>query len=179
MYTEAQRRTHIYDLQRFLRRIQREHGAVSPLAPDGIFGEETAAAVRQFQREHALPVTGKADLVTWTAIWEEYTALTAGDALPATVRFFPPARDTVLRRGDKGCDVATLQCMLNTLPLHFAGAPRVPPTGIYDEETERAIYTAQGFFLLPQTGETDRRTWQSLAAVHNAYHHRPPLAWLE
>ena len=76
MYTDSQRRTHIYDLQRFLRRIQQEQGAVQPLAPDGIFGPETAAAVREFQRRGRLPVTGTANFDTWTAIYAAYLALT-------------------------------------------------------------------------------------------------------
>ena len=43
MYTDEQRRSHIYDLQTFLRRIQRDQGYPNPIAPDGIFGPETAA----------------------------------------------------------------------------------------------------------------------------------------
>ena len=55
MYTDEQRRSHIYDLQTFLRRIQRDQGYPNPIAPDGIFGPETAAAVRDFQRQNSLP----------------------------------------------------------------------------------------------------------------------------
>ena len=48
MYTDEQRRSHIFDLQTFLRRIQRDQGYARPIAADGIFGPETAAAVRDF-----------------------------------------------------------------------------------------------------------------------------------
>ena len=67
MYTDEQRRkTTFIDLQTFLRRIQREPGShPSRIAPDGIFGAETAAAVRDFQRQNSLPVTGAADFGTW------------------------------------------------------------------------------------------------------------------
>lgn len=40
MYTDEQRRSHIYDLQTFLRRIQRDQGYPNPIAPDGIFGRK-------------------------------------------------------------------------------------------------------------------------------------------
>ena len=126
MYTDSQRRTHIYDLQRFLRRIQREQGAVQPLAPDGIFGSETAAAVREFQRRGRLPVTGTADFATWTAIYAAYRALTDLDALPAAVDFFPAGMDAKLKRGDKGPSVFVLQLMLGTATPHFGNALPVP-----------------------------------------------------
>ena len=69
MYTDAQKRSHIFDLQTFLRRIQQSEGSAAPLVPDGIFGAQTAAAVREYQQQHCLPVTGIADQRTWNAIY--------------------------------------------------------------------------------------------------------------
>ena len=88
MYTDEQRRSHIFDLQTFLRRIQRDQGYARPIAADGIFGPETAAAVRDFQRHNGLPVTGTADYDTWTAVFRAYRALTAGDVLPGSIARF-------------------------------------------------------------------------------------------
>ena len=79
MYSEAQRRAHIFDLQTFLRRIQLDQAHVHPLVPDGIFGPETAAAVRDFQRRNGLLVTGTAGYETWTAIYQAYLLLLLGD----------------------------------------------------------------------------------------------------
>ena len=89
MYTDEQRRRHIYDLQTFLRRIQRDQGYPNPIAPDGIFGPETAAAVQDFQRQNSLPVTGTADYGTWTASYQAYRVLLSGDTMPENVAFFP------------------------------------------------------------------------------------------
>ena len=44
VYTDEQKRRHIYDLQVCLRRIQQENDHPQPLVPDGIFGAETAEA---------------------------------------------------------------------------------------------------------------------------------------
>lgn len=177
MYTDSQRRTHIYDLQRFLRRIQQEQGAAQPLTPDGIFGPETAAAVREFQRRGRLPVTGTADFDTWTAIYAAYLALTTLDALPPAVNFFPAGADSQLARGDKGPAVFVLQLMLGTATPHFGNTLPVPLTGEYDADTEQGVRRAQDAFLLPQTGVTDRATWAALALFHNSFFGRTPLAW--
>ena len=101
MYTDAQKRSHIFDLQTFLRRIQQSEGSAAPLVPDGIFGAQTAAAVREYQQQHCLPVTGIADQRTWNAIYASYAALIAADALPMQTAFFPPESDTVLKPGAK------------------------------------------------------------------------------
>ena len=35
----------------------------------------------------------------------------------------------------------------------------------------------QGVFILPQTGVTDRTTWDALAALHNELFMRTPPEW--
>ena len=88
MYSEEQKSQHIYDLQTCLRRLQQERG-VSPLVPDGIYGAETAEAVRAHQRECGLPVTGRVDRETWDSIYAAAAQLFAADTPPAA--FSPPA----------------------------------------------------------------------------------------
>ena len=51
-------------------------------------------------------------------------------------------------------------------------------TGTYDADTTAGVRRAQAVFLLPQTGETDRATWEALALFHNSLFGRTPLAWL-
>lgn len=178
MYTDEQRRSHIFDLQTFLRRIQRDQGYARPIAADGIFGPETAAAVRDFQRQNGLPVTGTADYDTWTAVFRAYRALTAGDVLPGGVLFFPAGADATLSAGDRGAPVFVLQLLLGAALPHFANAVPVPLTGEYDADTTAGVRRAQGIFLLPQTGVTDRATWEALALFHNSFFGRTPLGWL-
>ncbi|MGI6181119.1 MAG: peptidoglycan-binding domain-containing protein [Agathobaculum sp.] len=175
MYTDAHFRSHIYDLQRFLRRIQRAQGHVQPLAPDGIFGPETAAAVRDFQRRRGLPVTGTADFATWSEIYAQFLALISADMSPANAAFFPI--DGALCPGAKGPSVAALQLILNTAVPHFPTIPPIPLTGEYDVQTADAVRRAQGVFQLPQTGCTDRATWEALALFHNGFFSRTPLTW--
>ena len=158
MYSEEQKSQHIYDLQTCLRRLQQERG-VSPLVPDGIYGAETAEAVRAHQRECGLPVTGRVDRETWDSIYAAAAQLFAADTPPAAVLFFP--RSGVLAPGSRG--------RANTAP--------VPLTGEYDPETAAAVRLMQGVFILPQTGVTDRATWDALASLHNALFMRTPPEW--
>lgn len=51
---------------------------------DGIYGKDTAAAVKEFQADELLPVTGRMDFATWSALLETISQSTAaqyyGDA---------------------------------------------------------------------------------------------------
>ena len=118
MYTDAQKRSHIFDLQTFLRRIQQAEAAL--LARAGrIFGSQTAAAVREYQQQNCLPVTGIADQRTWNAIYATYAALIAADALPMQTAFFPPESDAVLKPGAKSPTVYVIQLMLGEIAPHY------------------------------------------------------------
>ncbi len=55
--------------------LLREHG-YNPGPIDGFFGFRTEAAVRQFQTDEHLPVTGVVDLITWEALGIKCPAVT-------------------------------------------------------------------------------------------------------
>ena len=178
MYTDEQRRSHIFDLQTFLRRIQRSQGYAQPLAPDGIFGPETAAAVRNFQRQNGLPVTGTADYDTWTAIYLAYLALLAGDTLPQAVSFFPGRGGRyAVRRGQGVRPGASAHA--GHRPAALCGHCARAADRRIRLDTAAGVRRAQGVFLLPQTGVADRATWEALALFHNSFFGRTPLGWLD
>lgn len=58
----------VLEIQECLRMLPRTDQAKPRIIPDGIYGEETRAAVEEFQRSAELPVTGKVDLATWNAL---------------------------------------------------------------------------------------------------------------
>ncbi|WP_382735792.1 peptidoglycan-binding domain-containing protein [Agathobaculum butyriciproducens] len=70
-----------------------------------------------------------------------------------------------------------LQLMLSEIAPHYNRIAAVPLTGEYDSDTQVAVRRAQQIFQLPQTGLTDRATWQALAGLHNALFRRTPLGW--
>lgn len=177
MYSDAQKREHIYDIQRFLRRVQQAQGKLSPLVPDGFYGPETSAAVRDFQRENGLPSTGTVDYETWTRIVGQYAALLPGDALPTPVAFFPVGAEACLSPGDRNSAVAALQLMLNTTVPHFPASSPLPLTGEYNAATAASVRRLQNSFQLPETGVTDRATWERLALLHNSLFYQIPLQW--
>lgn len=65
----------VLQLQEQLNRIRENYNAIPYLTPDGIYGENTAEAVRQFQRIFNMPQTGVVDYPTWYRISDMYVRL--------------------------------------------------------------------------------------------------------
>lgn len=67
--------TPVRTIQEQLSAIRRTYSNIPSLAIDGIYGEDTAAAVSRFQSIFDLPVTGEVDYSTWYKISQLYVAL--------------------------------------------------------------------------------------------------------
>lgn len=67
--------TPVRTIQEQLSAIRRTYSNIPSLAIDGIYGEDTAAAVSRFQSIFDLPVTGEVDYRTWYKISQLYVAL--------------------------------------------------------------------------------------------------------
>lgn len=65
----------VRQLQEQLNRIGEDYTRIPRLVPDGIYGENTAQAVRTFQQIFSLPQTGVVDFTTWYRISDMYVRL--------------------------------------------------------------------------------------------------------
>ncbi|MBQ7840393.1 MAG: peptidoglycan-binding protein, partial [Lachnospiraceae bacterium] len=68
--------TKIRQMQEQLNRISQNYPAIPRVTADGIFGSQTAEAVRVFQRIFNLPPSGIVDYPTWYEISNIYTGVT-------------------------------------------------------------------------------------------------------
>lgn len=75
---------------------------------------------------------------------------------------------TVLRLGDIGEDVRTIQRRLNRISVNYPNIPKIYPLdGIFDKDTERAVRTFQEQFNLAVDGLVGKATWYQIAFVYN------------
>ena len=66
----------VRQMQEQLNAIAQSYPALPKIAVDGIYGEDTQNAVREFQKVFGLPVTGVVDYPTWYEIQEIYVGVT-------------------------------------------------------------------------------------------------------
>lgn len=158
---------YVRELQSFLRTVQRFRTGSTLVPADGIFGSRTAAALREFQQEERLPVTGVADRATWDTLYRAYLAVLAENAAPTPIQGYQtPAFALVI--GDQGDGVAFLQIMLRRLATRYPSIPaETVISGVYELSTARAVAALQRLSGLPPTGQTDKATWNAVTALYN------------
>lgn len=166
-FTNAQKKQHIHEIQRYLHTLSYFNDAIPRIIPDGFYGKETAVAVRAFQREYGLPETGAVDRATWNKIVEEYKERL--HAKPLAYNIFPSS-GYVLRKGDSGLLVYVVEAMLNAIGESYDNMPALKVTGVYDDSTEAAVRRFQSRVGIPQNGNVDSGTWNMLvrASEHNS-----------
>ncbi len=159
-------RDHVRELQQYLRVIRRERDGETDVPIDGRFGPVTTAAVRQFQQESDLPVTGIVDRVTWEAIFAAAQEIIYLRALPVPIQAFRMGQPP-LRVGDKNDSVLFLQVMLGALAARFANLPAGELSSVYSDATAAAVRLLQQQAGLATTGIVDKSTWDAITILYN------------
>ena len=156
----------VFVIQVSLNRISQNYPAIPKINPvNGIYDEKTQEAVRQFQRIFNLTPDGIVGRATWYRLVNLYIGVTQLGELVSEgqqfrrVGFQYPG---VLRRGDSGGGVWSLQYMLAVLAEFNAVIPQVRLDGVFGADTERAVRAFQSFAGLPEDGVVGEQTWNAM-----------------
>lgn len=155
----------VFEVQSYLRNIGRLDSDISPVVPDGIFGEETTAAVRSFQMKYDLEETGVVDFETWESIKKKNAEAVFTTSQPIQIARIRN-EDLPLATGMDNTLVYTLHLMLNNLAEHFGNFTPLPLQSLFDENTEREVRRFQRVISVTETGQVDKTVWNNLAEIY-------------
>ena len=155
----------VEELQKMLRTIAKADRKSPMPLPNGVFDAETEAALKHFQRTHALPVTGAADLDTWNAVRAAYRALAplVLPLPPLELRWEPLQ---IISPGSSNAHLYLIQAMLHVLGDSYANLPPVEVTGTHDEKSVAAVRKLHQLAGMPDNSVIDQRTWQILSCLY-------------
>lgn len=156
----------VKQIQVRLNRISDNYPAIPKIYPvDGIFGNQTQQAVREFQQIFKLTPDGIVGKSTWYRIIYIYNAvkrLSELDSEGISVEEYSQQFKTTLSRGDEGPSIRLIQYYLSVISGFYPTIPRATITGIFDEQTENAVKAFQRTFNLTPDGVVGRGTWNVL-----------------
>ncbi len=149
-----------------LNRIAQNYPAIPKIVQtDGIFVEDTEAAVRAFQEIFNLTPDGVVGRATWFAIQAIYAGVkrlneldSEGIRLEEITKQFPE----VLREGDSGTGVLSLQYYLSFLAAYYNTIPAVTIDGTFGPATRAAVVDLQTTFGLVPDGIVGEDTWETM-----------------
>ena len=148
MYNQSDKEAAIREIQRYLYTISQIEKTIPYLAIDGIFGDETKNAVREFQRLKRLPETGSVDNTTFDALYKDYVNIL--EARNQTNKIFNISLYP-LNRGDSGSNVSIINSLISDLAKYY-DIPNVPSGDFFNEDTENAIRSLERIFLFNESG---------------------------
>lgn len=153
-------------LQTYLNRISQNYPAIPKIWPvNGIFDEETEAAVKKFQQVFNLTQDGIVGSATWYEIMRLYVGimrlaeLVSEGMTLSDLSFQYPG---ILQQGDSGEEVLLLQYMLAVLGEFNTELPVISLDQEFGPETTDAVKKYQKYAKLPVDGIVGRRTWEQL-----------------
>ena len=160
---------YIREIQNWLRALAFSDERLPLIAVDGIYGPETTQAVRAFQEITGLPATGTVDKATWDAVYIAFLAATGGDRNPPSSVIQFPSPDYVIMPGDQGDLVYAIQFMLDVLSRKFSNIPSPGVTGTHNESSQASVSALQHAFALPENGQVNKATWDSLITAYRVH----------
>ncbi len=146
----------IRSLQTMLQHISAYIPEISPVIPDGIFGEHTMGSVMSVQRYVHLPVTGVVDAATWGEIVVLYQKAEDFLAPPQSLEIYlRPGQTIVPEEGN--LHLHLVEAMFRALSLVY---DNVPP------DIAAALRWLQTLYAMELTGKLDRPTWRHLSGLY-------------
>lgn len=155
----------IRGLQVMLQTIAYALETIPVVNPDGIFGPATEDAVRAFQKEYGLPVTGVVDEATFRRVVEIYElAQELLHTAQSPVLHFPA--HLVISSGQSHPHIYLAQAMFTAIHREIPDFSSLALTGTLDSSTKKDLILLQQQSGLPQTGALDLYTWNRLCLLY-------------
>lgn len=156
----------IIEIQQYLLELWQSGMKLPYITPDGIYGNLTRQAIREYQTGCRMRSTGIVNYETWQQLTKD--AKIACEERQIADGIFPYAGlldGGTVRPGEKSDLVKIAQIMLSALSLYDKEDQSI--TGVYDKETEETLCKFQDLYGLERTNELDKATWNELVSAYN------------
>lgn len=156
----------VQQIQIRLNRISKNYPKIPKIYPvDGVFGEGTEDAVREYQRVFNLKPDGLVGKETWYSIQRTFNAVKRLNDLTSEGLSREEVEllfNSFLEEGEQGAEVFELQYLLNLVSEFNNEIPPVTIDGIFGENTKNAVESFERTSGLPVNGVVGIEDWDAL-----------------
>ena len=153
-------------LQYYLSYLSDFYTSIPRVSVDGIFGQDTADAVRAAQREFGLDIDGVVGALTWRAIYNAYIGIVSTVPLEYFEGNTVPFPGVFLRIGVEDDSVRLLQEYLNFISRYIDEIPSVNPTGYFGTRTQEAVVAFQNYYGVTPSGIVGPVVWGGITDLY-------------
>jgi len=150
-------------IQTYLNTIGIVYPDIPALTVDGVFGQDTHAAVVAFQRRFNLTADGIIGPITWNYIVQQFNLVTGGSSVSLE---YP---GTSLSLGSTGSSVRLMQGFLLELRSAYPSLPLLTVDGNFGPITRSAVIEFQRLNGLTQDGVIGPITWNAIVRRRNEF----------
>ena len=151
MYPIKDKKAAVKEIQRYLITISQVEYALPHVTADGFFGDQTRAAVTEFQKISGLTPSGAVDFETFNAIYRKQLEILQARDREKSVYL---AQDYPLKRGDNNESVQMLNAALRILYGYYEiKKPR--DDGYFSADTLAGVIYFKKVFGLKEDGYAD------------------------
>ncbi len=166
MYSIEDKQEAVRQLQKYLSEVG---DSAIPIAPTGIYDDNTEAAVKRFQEERGIEATGRTDINTYELIYDMYTTLQRikrANSLAGKAVIFP------LRQGDSSAEIYKINNTLSGLMTYYGLTHNIRRSEYFSQETAIAVRSLKEIFEMEITDEIDEefylRIYEDEASIEKA-----------
>lgn len=178
MISEGMTGKKVEEIQKMLVEIVNLYPSLPIITIDGVYGQNTVIAVREFQKLNSLPQTGIIDEITMRKLSylhetnrekfrEELLKNKISEVKKNKKREddYLDQSDNILSEGSIGEYVKSLQSYLNVVSNKYPTISLLSVDGIFGPKTKAAVMEFQRIFELKQDGVVGYETWNKLSSA--------------
>ena len=153
----------VLEVQRILRNLDRYENGMSRVKPDGIYGDDTRALVKDFQEKYGLTPSGEVDFETWNLLHSIEEARQDATKIARAVYVFPKYEKYEILPNAKDDTIYFIQYMLNEILNDHDDFTKLELNGEYDVPTQNAVKILQRKALADSSSKIDANTFNLIA----------------
>ena len=157
----------VTNVQYLLAYLAQFYNSIPPIAVDGIYGPATTNAVKSFQGEFDLGITGNVDLATWDILYRTYIGFLETIPFKYVEGNVLPYPGIPLRLGSESDEVRLLQEYIRYIASYIDDIPSVEPTGYFGTQTQNSVIALQNFLGIEPTGTVAAATWNGISNLYS------------